>query len=309
MLDWWGNLNVKCMLGDFRYSDKFFAAVLTPIVIIMLVLLVGQLIGPKLDSNDTPKELVAIRSSRAAMVLVFFVYPSVSQTIFQGISCVQLDQTEYWLASDLQTQCDEQGWSPMLVPCVIASFAIPIGMPIGLGFLLWSNRAALQTADSIMREKYSFFVQDYEHSYYYWECFEMARKCVLVGFISFLGRGTASQLVAGVMWQLCFMIAVTYARPFQLNFADCLKTACDCALLVTLVLSIVLKVDLETEMFNELAISWMMILANLRPPGQHCAQRERTPDTHDLTSMRANKVHTTNKPDDSHLFRANSDTV
>ena len=71
---------------------------------------------------------------------------------------------------------------------------------------------------------------------------------MLVGFISFFDRGSTSQLVAGSLWQLGFLVAVTHARPFTSSFADTLKSAVDCAILVTLTLSMALKLDLSDEL-------------------------------------------------------------
>ena len=53
----------------------------------------------------------------------------------------------------------------------------------------------------------------------------------------------ASQLIAGVMWTMGFMILVSHTAPYVLDFADALKTAVDAAVLSTLILSIVLKLD------------------------------------------------------------------
>ena len=49
---------------------------------------------------------------------------------------------------------------------------------------------------------------------------------------------------------LLFMVGVTYCRPFVADFADSLKTSVDCAVLVTLVLSMLLKVDLRNELYG-----------------------------------------------------------
>ena len=43
------------------------------------------------------------------------------------------------------------------------------------------------------------------------------------------------------------MVVVTKARPFAVDLADSLKSAIDCAVLVTLILCIVLKLDLTHE--------------------------------------------------------------
>jgi hypothetical protein len=72
---------------------------------------------------------------------------------------------------------------------------------------------------------------------------------------------------AGVLWMLLFMVGVTYCRPFVADFADSLKTSVDCAVLVTLVLSMLLKVDLRNELYGPNEIAMMMLGVNLALPG------------------------------------------
>ena len=66
---------------------------------------------------------------------------------------------------------------------------------------------------------------------------------------------------------LLFMVGVTYCRPFVADFADSLKTSVDCAVLVTLVLSMLLKVDLRNELYGPNEIAMMMLGVNLALPG------------------------------------------
>ena len=89
---------------------------------------------------------------------------------------------------------------------------------------------------------------------------------MLVGFISFFRRGSASQLVTGALWTLFFMVIVTTARPFNLGFSDQLKTAVDCAVLITLILSMMMKMDLSDEAFSAETVAYMMIGTNVCLP-------------------------------------------
>ena len=70
---------------------------------------------------------------------------------------------------------------------------------------------------------------------------------------------------------LLFLVAVTHTRPFLADFADSLKTSLDCAVLVTLVLSILLKLDLEHEAISHAAVGLLMLGANLLLPLGVCA--------------------------------------
>ena len=88
-----------------------------------------------------------------------------SQVIFEGIPCRELDDGEWWLVTDPQTQCVQSGdkyISPMHYQCVVALILIPIGMPVIMFRQLYMKRVELQTAGSVARDQYGFLVQDYE---------------------------------------------------------------------------------------------------------------------------------------------------
>ena len=88
----------------------------------------------------------------------------------------------------------------------------------------------------------------------------------MCGFLSFFDRGSVTQLAVGQMWTLLFMVAVTQSRPFVADFADALKAAVDCAVLITLALSVLLKVDLSNEEFSADEIAIAMLAANVLLP-------------------------------------------
>ena len=60
------------------------------------------------------------------------------------------------------------------------------------------DREGLQTHESLTRLKFDFLVKDYELPYYYFECVEMLRKVMLVGFIAFFVR-SPSILVSSLL--------------------------------------------------------------------------------------------------------------
>ena len=108
----------------------------------------------------------------------------------------------WWLTVDYQIACSADGWSPMLLPCAVLTILIPVGIPVGMLVVLMRLKAELKTSHSHARDKYGFFVGEYNVRHFYWECLELLRKMVLVGFICFLERGSAIQLVLGTLWTL-----------------------------------------------------------------------------------------------------------
>ena len=57
----------------------------------------------------------------------------------------------------------------MLIPCLMAALAIPIGLPLLMAGMLYREREGLKTHESLTRLKYDFLVKDFELEYYYFE--------------------------------------------------------------------------------------------------------------------------------------------
>ena len=47
--------------------------------------------------------------------------------------------------------------------CALASLLIPIGLPVGMFYMLYRERLELQTTQSHARRKFSFLVASYQH--------------------------------------------------------------------------------------------------------------------------------------------------
>ena len=152
-----------------RYREKFYSALLMPLVLLSIVFAIA-----KVTTGDAARE----KAVKAFLVVTFLLYPTVSQTVFQGIACTQLDSDEYWLTADLSTPCSG-GTSPMLKECMLASLLVPIGLPIALFAWMHMHVQQLAIVGSKASRQFSFFVKGYENKFYYWECIEMLRKVVI----------------------------------------------------------------------------------------------------------------------------------
>ena len=91
---------------------------------------------------------------------------------------------------------------------------------------------------------------------------------ILVGLISFYSPGSAGQLTVGILWSTIFVFVCNSCQPYTTKFANALKAAMDAAVLVTMVLSLTLKCDLDQpgEDMAPAGIGALMILANICIP-------------------------------------------
>ena len=65
--------------------------------------------------------------------------PFVSQTIFQGFSCRQLDENEEWLDVDFQISCSSDSYLAFVSLGIVGVLVYPLGLPTCALLLLIKN--------------------------------------------------------------------------------------------------------------------------------------------------------------------------
>jgi hypothetical protein len=170
-----------------------------------------------------------------------FVYPVISQTIFQTFLCQQLDEDTSRLVVDFQVDCNSEVYTFAVVYAGIMVLLWPIGVPLILFVGMWLQRDELRKPGSLAREELSPLVDGYQYGCWYWESVEMARKVVLTSMICFFARGSLQQLVAGAVVSTIFLVAAAGIRPFRTKFDNDFKIASDIALVVTFNISVLLR--------------------------------------------------------------------
>ena len=130
---------------------------------------------------------------------------------------------------------------------MIGVFLYPIMIPVGTLSLLFKNRNGIKTGAGDVYDRYEFLVGDYKPVYYHWDCVEMLRKVALTGLVSFVSRGSVSQLVVAIVISIASLTASAWCQPYADPRANVFKAATEVSILITLVMCVLLKVDLEKE--------------------------------------------------------------
>lgn len=104
-------------------------------------------------------------------------------------------------------------------------------------------------------------------SYYFWDCLEMLRKATLTGLLIFFRKGSLFQLVAAMTFCLGFLCTAAWLQPYASRTANLFKVGSEASLLVTLMLVVLLKIDLEKEDISESFLSSLLLLSNTAIPG------------------------------------------
>ena len=91
------------------------------------------------------------------MLLCTFADPFVSQTVFQGFSCRQLDEHEKWLDVDFQISCTSNSYLAFVSLGFVGVLVYPLGLPTCMLLLLFKNGGEIKSGGAAY-ERYEFLV-------------------------------------------------------------------------------------------------------------------------------------------------------
>eukprot|EP01044_Picomonas_judraskeda_P015612 COSAG03_NODE_2645_length_2565_cov_4.138281_2_plen_166_part_00 len=83
--------------------------------------------------------------------------PFVSQTVFQGFSCRQLDENEEWLDVDFQISCTSDSYFAFVSLGFVGVLVYPLGLPTCALLLLFKNSGEIKSGGAAY-ERYEFLV-------------------------------------------------------------------------------------------------------------------------------------------------------
>eukprot|EP00736_Rhodelphis_marinus_P000669 Rmarinus@m.14180 len=151
-------------------------------------------------------DLAKSRFTTTMIVVVFFLYPTITMELFQLFACKTVDGTNYMLYS-MDKECYGEDHRNELMsvglPCLI--FYV-VGIPLVMFWILHQNRQKLDNKEVQMMLGFLFL--GFEDEYYYWECWVTIRK-MLVSFIivvlSLLGEEVQGIGILGILFLSCVM--------------------------------------------------------------------------------------------------------
>ena len=106
---------------------------------------------------------------------------------------------------------------------------------------------------------------------YFWDTLEMARKVVMTGMLMFVHRGSLVQVVVAMIISMGFLVAIALLEPYASRTANLFKVGAEVALVTSLMIVVMLKIDLSREDFDDpdlitSALGGLLILVNTALP-------------------------------------------
>jgi Ca2+/Na+ antiporter len=189
------------------------------------------------------KALADVRdvASGRLFLLVFLLYPSLTNKIFEGLSCRSIGKDYSVLYVDYSIDCGSLEYAALATVCLALVLIWPIGLPSGLLYYMWQEKDAIVKEDVDTLQKFSFVLGDYNTKYWYWEVIELSRKLILTGLISLFQRGSIAQTVVATMLSFFFFALTIRAQPFQTKHLNIIKVVSEIQLFVILLVCCVLQ--------------------------------------------------------------------
>jgi hypothetical protein len=148
-------------------------------------------------------------------LLIFLMYPSVTNRIFDAFPCRNLGYGSSVLLADYKIHCEDDVHTWLFLVSLGLVLLWPIGLPAFLLYTMYTKKALLLAKDEDTMAQFDFVVGDYKIEYWYWEIIEFSRKLVLAGLISLVGRGTVGQAVLGTVIAFGYFAAAFRERPYN----------------------------------------------------------------------------------------------
>ena len=200
------------------------------------------------------------------MTTVPTVYPSLTNKIFEGFICRDIGPNDAVLQVDYAISCVDDGYAKVLVLCSVLVLVWPFGLPafmfvsalsrllqysflpsrfryvpnatVGVQYLMWDAREAIQNEDKAALQEFDFMIGDYKKTHWYWEIAELGRKLVLSGVLGLVGRGTVAQSMCATFVAFFYFAMVFHQRPYKVEALN------------------MIKIFSEVQIFGVLVICW-----------------------------------------------------
>ena len=176
-------------------------------------------------------------------LLIFLVYPSLTNRIFEGFQCRVLAPGISVLQSDYTIDCNSDQYAVLWTTCGILVIAWPIGMPALLFLMMYRARDKIAAGNEDTLQEFNFVLGDYDAKHWYWECVELGRKLILSGLIGMVGRKTVAQAVLATLVAFLFFALTFREMPYKARKLNTIKLFSEFQIFGVLLVCVVLQVE------------------------------------------------------------------
>ncbi|CAM9848157.1 unnamed protein product, partial [Laminaria digitata] len=248
------NLNFGWMLSaGCEISSNFYHGLLLSTLgtftAAVLVLISYRITCRKCPQGDQyARDRIDRRHASVLLWVSFFVYSTVSSSIFQTFACDNLDNGRSYLRADHSLECYTVTHNIFRAYAGILVVVFPFGIPFCYALVLFRGRAALRAGVSrdantpvleICRELWA----PYRPEVYYYEIVECLRRVLLSGFVVFIFPNTAGQVATSFLLALATAAVFMILDPYGHRWHTWLARTTHAVVILSLYIALLQKVD------------------------------------------------------------------
>ncbi|CAM9161752.1 unnamed protein product, partial [Laminaria digitata] len=258
-------LSYFCILVTDFY-DRLLIATMLPFVVLAALAGTYSIARRRYKRSEDSMREVRHKHLSAALFFTFFVYASVSFTIFQTFVCDTLDNVPF-LRADYNLRCDTTVYRQYKAYAIVMVCVYPIGVPAVFAWWLYRNRVELarpsrDTASHL--DALSGIWAAYRPSRYFYEVVECGRRIALTAAAIFVLPNSVSQIAVVLLLAAIFLFLSESLSPFNKTVDMRLYRWGNGIVLASMYVALLLKVDVSNEGHISLsAFGKVLIFANV----------------------------------------------
>ncbi|CAM9655238.1 unnamed protein product, partial [Laminaria digitata] len=267
------NLDIGLLLShscvvQIDFYDRLLLSTLTPFAV-LLALAAAYSISKDRNKDSEPSRRLQVRHNyvSAVILMAFFVYSTVSFTIFQTFVCDTTGETNF-LRADYSLHCDTDVYRRYRAYAAVMVCVYPIGLPAIYAWWLLRIRKELAKPSSLTEttssltettelantsvltvtnhlERLSGIWASYRPSRYYYDLIECVRRTALTAAAVFIVPSSVSQINVGLLLAAVFSLVSASADPFTSKVDTNLSLWGNGIILASMYLALLTKVNVS----------------------------------------------------------------
>lgn len=257
----------SCIVTTDFYDRLLLATIGPAIVLFFLFGILFMVRRRQANHNEATAPLWQHKRASTALFILFFVYSSVSFTIFQTFVCDDLDDGNSYLRADYSIHCSTKRHLVYTTYASVMVCIYPVGIPAFFGWWLAANRHDLVEPD---REEMSHLKAfrglwaAYSPRCYYYEVVECCRRIVLTGAAVFVLPNSVEQIAIILLLAVVFTFISESLSPFGTNSDMRLYRWGNAIVLASMYVALILKAGLtDAGSQSSSAMTVLLIAANV----------------------------------------------
>ncbi|CAM9115842.1 unnamed protein product, partial [Laminaria digitata] len=210
-------VSAGCIWPGIDFHDRLLASTLWPLAVLgLLVVTYTVAVRRKSASCKMVREKIRNKHLSVMLLLLFFVYSSVSSTVFRMFACDAVDDGSNYLRADYRIMCTGTKHRALQVYAAIMIAVYPVGIPLLYAVLLCRHRVVLSDAraNKTAAKPIADLWAPYRPNAFYYEVIECGRRILVTSVAVFMFPNAAAQVAITIMNSLFFFVVSEALSPY-----------------------------------------------------------------------------------------------